>query len=98
MADCGYGEVGAILARMKPARPPLSKLELQEIQARRRDDADVMALLWEIRRMRGTLSFADQLQRELGPMGGPQSMILDALRSRLEHEPCVTEFPRLPEA
>jgi hypothetical protein len=81
---------------MKPARPPLSKLELQEIQTRRRGDADIMALLWGIHRMRGTLSFADQLQRELGPMGGPQGMILEALRARLEHEPCITEFPRLP--
>jgi hypothetical protein len=81
---------------MKTVKPPLSRLELQEIQARRRDDPDVMALLWEIKRMRAVLLFADQLQREMGVMSGPQGMVLEALRSRLEHEPCVSEFPRLP--
>lgn len=80
---------------MKPAHSPLSRADLQAIQARRRDDPDVIALLWEIHRMRGTISFADQLQRSLGTVGGAQGMILDALRDRLGNEPCVAEFPRL---
>jgi hypothetical protein len=80
---------------MKTVKPPLSRPELQEIQARRRDDPDVMALLWEIKRMRAVLLFADQLQREMGVMSGPQGMVLDALRARLKDEPCVLEFPRL---
>lgn len=80
---------------MKPAKQPLSKIELQAIQARRRDDPDVMALLWEIKRMRATLLYADQLQSLMDDMGGPQGMVLDALRSRLKDEPCVLEFPRL---
>ena len=45
--------------------------------------------------MRATLLYADQLQRELGPMGGSQELILQALRARLTIEPCVLEFPRL---
>jgi hypothetical protein len=81
---------------MKSSRPPLSKLELQAIQARRRDDADVIALLWEIKRLRGVLSYADQLQSVLGDMGGAQGMILNALRAQLKDEPFVKEFPRLP--
>lgn len=80
---------------MKPARRPLTKVDLQDIPARRSGDPDVVALLWEIHRMRGTISYADQLQRVMGTVGGAQGMILEALRSRLEEEPCVKEFPRL---
>lgn len=65
------------------------------MQQRRRDDPDVIALLWEIHRMRGTISYADQLQRVIDSVGGAQGMILNALRSRLDEEPCVKEFPRL---
>lgn len=81
---------------MKPTKPPLTQADLKAIQERRRDDPDVMALLWEIKRMRAVVLFADQLQREMGVMSGPQGMVLEALRSRLKDEPCVDEFPRLP--
>lgn len=77
-------------------KPPLTKADLQEIQGRNLQSADVRALLWEIKRLRGTVSYADQLQRVLGDLGGAQGMILQALRAKLEDEPCVKEFPRLP--
>lgn len=77
-------------------KPPLTKSDLQDIQDRRQDDADVRALLWEVARLRALVLYADQLQRELPTMSGPQGAILDALRQMLKEEPCVKEFPRLP--
>ncbi|NTB05829.1 hypothetical protein [Agrobacterium tumefaciens] len=46
--------------------------------------------------MRATLLYADQLQRMLNTLPGPQGAILDTLREKLRDEPCVKEFPRLP--
>lgn len=77
-------------------KPPLPTDELRAIQDRNQDSPDVRALLWEIKRMRATLLYADQLQRMLTTLPGPQNAILDTLREKLKHEPCVKEFPRLP--
>jgi hypothetical protein len=77
-------------------KPPLPTEQLRTIQERNRDSADVLALLWEIKRMRATLLYADQLQRMLTTLPGPQGAILDTLRDKLKDEPCVKEFPRLP--
>jgi hypothetical protein len=77
-------------------KEPLPTERLREIQERNLDSADVRALLWEIKRMRATLLYADQLQRELPTMAGPQGAILETLRAKLKDEPCVKEFPRLP--
>ena len=57
---------------------------------------DVAALLWAIARLRGTVLYADHLQRIQGTLSGPQDQVLDALRMILVDEPCVKEFPRLP--
>lgn len=77
-------------------KEPIPTDQLRMIQERNRDSADVRALLWEIKRMRATLLYADQLQRELPTMAGPQGAILETLRAKLKGEPCVKEFPRLP--
>jgi hypothetical protein len=77
-------------------KPPLTTEVLRAIQERNLDSADVRVLLWEIRRIRVTLLYADQLQRMLTTLPGPQGAILDALREKLKDEPCVKEFPRLP--
>lgn len=77
-------------------KPPLTTDDLRAIQARNLESADVRALLWEIKRMRATLLYADQLQRMLTTLPGPQGAILDTLREKLKDEPCVKEFPRLP--
>lgn len=77
-------------------RPPLSKDELHAIKERNAGAADVTALLWEVARLRGTVLYADQLQRTLGTMSGAQGMVLQALRSKLVDEPCIKEYPRLP--
>jgi hypothetical protein len=80
---------------MKKTPPPLSKAELQAIQERHRDDPDVMALLWEVSRLRTTVLYADHFERTLGPSGGSVGMVRDMLRKKLDDEPCVQEFPRL---
>ncbi|MEH6434272.1 hypothetical protein [Massilia sp. DD77] len=77
-------------------KPPLSRDTLREIQNRNLDSADVHALLWEIKRLRATVLHADQLQRLLTTLSGPQGDVLEALREKLKDEPCVREFPRLP--
>ena len=77
-------------------KEPLSTDQLREIQERNRDSDDVRALLWEIKRLRAIVLYADQLQRMLTTLPGPQGAILDTLRAKLKDEPCVKEFPRLP--
>lgn len=76
-------------------KKPLRTDQLRDIQERNRNSDDVRALLWEIKRMRATLLYADQLQRMLTTLPGPQGAILDTLRDKLKDEPCVKEFPRL---
>jgi hypothetical protein len=76
-------------------KEPLTKAALREIQDRT-TDADARALLWEVARLRSLVLYADQLQRMLPTLPGPQGAILDTLREKLKNEPCVTEFPRLP--
>jgi hypothetical protein len=77
-------------------KDPLTKAVLQEIQDRNPESADVRALLWEVARLRSVLLYADQLQRMLTTLPGPQGTLLESLREKLKDEPCVKEFPRLP--
>ena len=77
-------------------KPPLTRETLVEIQERNPGSADVRALLWEVKRLRALVLYADQLQRMLSTLPGPQGAILDTLREKLKDEPCVNEFPRLP--
>ena len=53
-----------------PNRPPLTKVQLREIQSRRQGDADVRALLWEIRRLHGLVLRAHQIAAMLPPQTG----------------------------
>jgi hypothetical protein len=78
-------------------KPALTKADLQAIQDRGRDQPDIRALLWEVARMRSLLLYADQLQRMLGTLPGQQGDLLDSFRKMLADEPCVKEFPRLPD-
>ena len=80
-----------------PIRSPLSRSDLVAIQARNPNNSDVIALLWEIKRLRGIVLRADQLTKVLGSLGGSQGMVLSGLRAELEGEPCVAEFPKLDE-
>lgn len=51
--------------RRAEPREPLSLQELREIQTRCQGDPDVIALLWEIRRLRGVISQADIMRRSV---------------------------------
>ena len=77
-----------------PFRPALTRQQLHDIGVRQ-DAADINTLLWEIKRLRAIALRADQLIRSLGDLGGAQGMLLSSLRSELEGEPCVAEFPKL---
>lgn len=50
---------------MPTARFPLTLNELRDIQARRRDDADVLALLWEIKRLKNIIRMADDHRQSI---------------------------------
>lgn len=75
-------------------RSPLSIEQLKEIQDRN-DSADVIALLWEVRRLREIAATADELDRSLGPRVGMSGLIRASLRVQLDGEPCfvVTQLP-----
>lgn len=79
-----------------PFRPPLTAAELRAAWDRNPGHPDVQALVWEIKRLRGTVLRADQFQRQLDSMGGIQGSMLDSLRFALAEEPCVAEQARLP--
>jgi hypothetical protein len=78
-------------------KPPLTLSDLQAIQERNRDNADVFTLLWEIKRLRAIVLRADQLQRSIDGLGGGAGMILTALRDELKDEPVVEELRKLME-
>ncbi len=74
-------------------RPALTQKQLHDIGVRR-DPDDILALLWEIKRLRAIVLRVDQLQRGMSLGGGP-GMLLDALRNDLKGEPCIDEQCRL---
>jgi hypothetical protein len=76
-------------------KEPLTRVELRAIQDRNPNSADVKALLWEIARLRSVILHADQLQRLVDSLPGPQGQVLESMREKLLVEPCVIEFPRL---
>jgi hypothetical protein len=95
----GYAQISLprrsyVKARMG-FKPPLPTDQLREIQERYPDPPDVRVLLWQIKRLRSVVLYADQLQRMLTTFPEPQGTILETLREKLRDEPCVKEFPRL---
>ncbi len=73
-------------------RQPLTRDELRAMGKRNRGNPDVIALLWEIHRLRSIVLRSDQLQRSLPPNEPPCTalgLILGALREDLDGEPAV---------
>ena len=70
---------------MSRIRAPLSIEQLKEIQGRN-DSADVLALLWEIRRLRSIAATADELDKSLGSCVGMLGLICAELRLKLHGE------------
>lgn len=77
-------------------KKPLTRADLEAIQARNLDSEDMKAVLWEVARLRSLVLYADQLQRMLGTLPGQQGDLLESIRKTLADEPCVREFPKLP--
>ncbi|MYM25792.1 hypothetical protein GTP46_24495 [Duganella sp. FT135W] len=74
----------------KGLRDPLTAEQLREIGLRR-DPADIIPLLWEIKRLRATVLRADQVMKSVRP----GEFIADVFRKELEEEPAVQEFERI---
>ena len=72
---------------MSKFRAPLSIEQLKEIQGRN-ESADVLALLWEVRRLRKIAATADELERSLGPRIGMNGLIRAGLRVQLDGKDC----------
>lgn len=74
-----------------PFKPPLTHADLRAIRERQPWNPDVIALLWEVKRMRSEFlrwhQVSNDLKRPTGLMGG----IYDELLERLAVEPCVVE-------
>ena len=68
---------------MSKIRAPLSVEQLKDIQGRN-DSADVLALLWEVRRLRKIAATADELDRSLGPPVGMPRLLRASLRVQLD--------------
>lgn len=77
---------------MSKIRAPLSIEQLKEIQLRN-DSADVLVLLWEIRRLRSIAATADELDQILGPLVGMSAFIRAELRLKLDGRPCFVMMP-----
>jgi hypothetical protein len=71
-------------------RPPLSTEQLRDIGLRR-DGRDIVALLWEIKRLRSMVLRANQVIRELPVRIGPYGIAQECLRKDLLIEPCVVD-------
>jgi hypothetical protein len=71
-------------------RPPLTAAELRDIGLRR-DPADIVRLLWEIKRLRAIALRAHQYQLTAHGNVGGSTLVLNALRHELENEPVVAE-------
>ena len=76
-------------------RDPLTLPELRRIAQARRDDPDVRALLWEIKRLHHTLARAEDLREFIASrcmeQYGGEADGLGNLGRLLEREPAVAE-------
>jgi hypothetical protein len=71
-------------------KPPLTAEKLREIGLRR-DAADILALLWEIKRLRAHVLRADQIVGQI--RNG--DYLVETFRKELQGEPCLEEAARL---
>ncbi len=74
-----------------PFKAPLTFDELRAIRERQPWNADVIALLWEIKRMRSMLLRLHQVSGDLKRPASLVGEIYDDLMAALATEPCVIE-------
>ncbi|MFF7398909.1 hypothetical protein ACFZAI_20825 [Achromobacter sp. NPDC008082] len=74
-----------------PFKAPLTHADLRAIRERQPWNPDVIALLWEIKRMRSEFLRWHQVANDIKRPAGLMGDIYDELRERLAVEPCVLE-------
>lgn len=74
-----------------PFKVPLTHAELRVIRERQPWNADVLALLWEVKRMRSLLLRVHQVSCDLKRPAGLMGDIYDELLASLALEPCIQE-------
>lgn len=71
-------------------KPPLTAEQLRDI-GQRRDSADIIPLLWEIKRLRALVMRADQVVQRIA--GG--DYLVETFRAELRGEPVLEEMEKL---
>jgi len=74
-----------------PFKPPLSHADLRAIRERQPWNTDVIALLWEVKRLRSSLLRAYQLSDDFKRPAGTTADLYDEFMEALRAEPCVIE-------
>ncbi|WP_429941854.1 hypothetical protein [Achromobacter xylosoxidans] len=75
-----------------PFKDPLTTEQLRAIRERQPWNPDVIALLWEIKRMRSMLLRLNQVSGDLTRPASIVGEIYDDLMAALAVEPCVVDF------
>ncbi|WP_025135943.1 hypothetical protein [Achromobacter sp. DH1f] len=78
-----------------PFKAPLTHSELRAIRERQPWNADVLALLWEVKRLRSVLLRMHQVSCDLKRPAGLMGDIYDELLAGLAVEPCVVEMDQM---
>lgn len=71
--------------------PPIPTETLRDILARRKDDPEVLALLWEIQRLRNIAKMANAMARSAPRYDDTYRMVADQMLRLTENEPIVIE-------
>lgn len=74
-----------------PFKFPLSHEDLRNIRERQPWNSDVIALLWEVKRLRSVLLRAYQLSGDFKRPAGISGELYDEFMKGLREEPCVLE-------
>ena len=77
-----------------PFKQPLTHADLRTIRERQPWNPDVIALLWEVKRLRSVLLRAYQLSDDFKRPAGITGGLYDDFMSALRDEPCVIERDR----
>ncbi|MFY3461011.1 hypothetical protein ACOTJD_30585 [Achromobacter xylosoxidans] len=75
-------------------KPPLTHADLRTIRERQPWNPDVIALLWEVKRLRSVLLRAYQLSDDFKRPAGITGDLYDDFMKGLREEPCVIERDR----
>ena len=81
-----------------PFNDPFTLADFRTIRERQPWNADVLSLLWEVKRLRSKMLRWHQVSNDLKRPAGPMGDIYDELQQRLTAEPCVLERDEMVDA